>query len=228
LQLIALYYNYYIIQHGFFQFYAHDFPQCTTAVSIRHFPNVVPKTRSDKPLLWRLCIEDPFETFDSHMPHDLGIHINFGGQQRIHAALHESLVTLTNACACAHHADGIDADTRDSLLSLFQEQEPVPDKVLVPGIGMDMHSFPQLLVNHTNTTNPAPVSRCTTRSSSAPPMPMKAAIRARTVPTRACWGTSMVNANVNASVLTTSAAAKPTPTTTSWAALAMARPRIAA
>lgn len=69
--------------HGFFHFYAHGFPRNIFLISIRTSPHVaLPKTAfpfCSSPFV----IEDPFETFDSHCPHDLGGHANEGGIRKI-------------------------------------------------------------------------------------------------------------------------------------------------
>jgi hypothetical protein len=58
--------------YGFFRFYARDFPCSLFAVSIkRGRDSLLPKTSLQKCSVF-YCIEDPFETFDSHCPHDLG------------------------------------------------------------------------------------------------------------------------------------------------------------
>lgn len=62
--------------YGFFNFYAIGFVGTVSMVSIkRGNEEILPKTvfRKCSPFF---CIEDPFETFDSHMPHDLGIPVN--------------------------------------------------------------------------------------------------------------------------------------------------------
>jgi len=59
--------------YGFFDFYLYIFPRASMAVSIRLGANsTMLKTEFENSRFSRLCIEDPFETFDSHCPHDLG------------------------------------------------------------------------------------------------------------------------------------------------------------
>jgi DNA polymerase sigma len=71
--------------YGFFHFYAKQFPMSMFCVSIRvggGTPVAIPKTAFRKAsLFW--CIEDPFETVDSHCPHDLGVPANneFGARK---------------------------------------------------------------------------------------------------------------------------------------------------
>ena len=77
--------------YGFLKFYSQYFPLCSTVVSIRT-SDILPKTvfaRSAR--LWRFCIEDPFETFESCRPHDLGMHISEIGQSCINHAFWSTL-----------------------------------------------------------------------------------------------------------------------------------------
>jgi hypothetical protein len=57
--------------YGFFEFYGRRFPTATFAISIKKGDISVPK-RTFKKVSNFYCIEDPFETFESHCPHDLG------------------------------------------------------------------------------------------------------------------------------------------------------------
>ena len=57
--------------YGFFEFYSRRFPSGLFAISIKQGNISVPKLSFRKRSLF-FCIEDPFETFDSHCPHDLG------------------------------------------------------------------------------------------------------------------------------------------------------------
>ncbi|KAL9184310.1 hypothetical protein ACHAXT_002396 [Thalassiosira profunda] len=69
---------------GFFRFYANVFPTQTVAGSIRYGTCSLQKTAFHQTSKsWRICIEDPFETFNSHCPHDLGIHVKEDGQRKI-------------------------------------------------------------------------------------------------------------------------------------------------
>ena len=56
--------------YGFFEFYGFRFPW-TFAVSIKQGDIVVPKVATRKVCAF-YSIEDPFESYDSHCPHDLG------------------------------------------------------------------------------------------------------------------------------------------------------------
>jgi DNA polymerase sigma len=69
--------------YGFLEFYAHAFPTSVLLISIKRGKDgILPKTVFRKScLFW--TIEDPFETFDSHCPHDLGMHANEPGALRI-------------------------------------------------------------------------------------------------------------------------------------------------
>ena len=76
---------------GFFNFYASIFPNETMAVSVRVCKLSLPKTALHATCkLWRIAIEDPFETWDSHMPHDLGCHVQENGMKRIYEALRKA------------------------------------------------------------------------------------------------------------------------------------------
>ena len=59
--------------YGFFEFYSQRFPSAIYAVSIRRGKTSLPRMESRKKSLF-ICIEDPFETFDSYCSHDLGSH----------------------------------------------------------------------------------------------------------------------------------------------------------
>ena len=79
-----------IILHGFFHFYAHEFPRDHFAVSIRVGTVSLLKSTcaSAKPLFY--CIEDPFRVFDSPEAHDLSrpvSHIQHQ-EQTIQALMH--------------------------------------------------------------------------------------------------------------------------------------------
>lgn len=73
-----------ILLYGFFRFYAHDYPIHTHLVSIKRGGNVrLPKTMFSDRASLHLCIEDPFETYDSHFPHDLGVPADEAGSMLI-------------------------------------------------------------------------------------------------------------------------------------------------
>jgi len=62
-----------ILLYGFFRFYSREFPMHVSMVSIKRGASVrFPKTMFRDRASLHLCIEDPFETYDSHYPHDLG------------------------------------------------------------------------------------------------------------------------------------------------------------
>eukprot|EP00536_Pseudo-nitzschia_multiseries_P010065 jgi/Psemu1/202310/e_gw1.295.42.1 len=62
-----------ILLFGFFQFYSQEFPMHVSMVSIKRGGTLrFPKTMFHDRASLHLCIEDPFETYDSHYPHDLG------------------------------------------------------------------------------------------------------------------------------------------------------------
>lgn len=73
---------------GFFNFYACIFPEETVAASIRFGSITLQKTAlHSTSRLWRLSVEDPFETCNSHCPHDLGCHVKEDGQKRINESI---------------------------------------------------------------------------------------------------------------------------------------------
>lgn len=79
---------------GFFDFYAFDFPVAIYMVSIkRGQEGFSPKTVFARRSLF-LCIEDPFETYDSHVPHDLGTPANEPNMVKIVQCFQESAVYL--------------------------------------------------------------------------------------------------------------------------------------
>ncbi|KAL7548878.1 hypothetical protein ACHAWF_012153 [Thalassiosira exigua] len=74
--------------YGFFHFYSDVFPRHTVAASCRFGKIQLQKTSLHQTSkVWRMCLEDPFETCDSHCPHDLGCHVNEDGQKRINELL---------------------------------------------------------------------------------------------------------------------------------------------
>ncbi len=74
--------------YGFFQFYV-QFPKLFL-ISIKRSPRItLPKTVFRK-CFFGFAIEDPFETYDSHMPHNLGNHAQEPGMRRIIQSLKES------------------------------------------------------------------------------------------------------------------------------------------
>ena len=60
-----------VLMHGFFNFVSKHLSSRQIAASIRTSA-LIPKPLSPKCSLSFLCIEDPFETYDSHCPHELG------------------------------------------------------------------------------------------------------------------------------------------------------------
>ncbi|KAL7445827.1 hypothetical protein ACHAXH_009636 [Discostella pseudostelligera] len=87
----AIHTNPAMLLYGYFNFYSSIFPHQTVAASIRFGEMSLQKTclhQSSK--LWRICVEDPFETCDSHCPHDLGCHVLENGQKKITACLKQA------------------------------------------------------------------------------------------------------------------------------------------
>lgn len=77
-------------------------------VSIRAGKCCLLKSCFRKIFLWRLCIEDPFETYNSHCPHDLGCHFSQAGHKLTFRKLERALVMLnyilTRATSPKHDA----------------------------------------------------------------------------------------------------------------------------
>jgi hypothetical protein len=79
--------------YGFFEFYSCRFPSATFAVSIKEGSIKILKSNQRKLNLF-FSIEDPFETFDSHTPHDLGTPAGEKGARDIIKFLHEAEMHL--------------------------------------------------------------------------------------------------------------------------------------
>ena len=71
-----------ILLYGFFEFYSSRFPFGTHAVSIKR-GNISLSKLSTRKIGLFFSIEDPFETYDSHCPHDLGTPANEYGSKKI-------------------------------------------------------------------------------------------------------------------------------------------------
>ena len=80
--------------YGFFEFYGFRFPW-TFAVSIKQGDIVVPKLATRKVCSF-FSIEDPFETYDSHCPHDLGTPCSENGSIYIMHCLRDAEGYLRN------------------------------------------------------------------------------------------------------------------------------------
>lgn len=78
-----------VLLHGFFRYMSMHFPSRLLAASIQTSSSI-PRPLSPKCSLSFLCIEDPFETFDSHCPHDLGSPANSNAQSEIMTLLAEA------------------------------------------------------------------------------------------------------------------------------------------
>jgi DNA polymerase sigma len=101
---------------GFFVFYARLFPKHTTAVSIRLGRCVLQKSVFKSARLWRLCIEDPFETHDVYCPHDLGTPMTEDGQAKVSKA-------LTDAADQMEHMFSQCTEIQDCIGSFHQNGE---------------------------------------------------------------------------------------------------------
>ena len=103
--------------YGFFAFYSQSIPGSMAVVSIKRGQNCqLPKTVFRK-ISFFFCIEDPFETHDSHMPHDLALPVSETAARRIVQCMRnteEHLRTvLLNAC------DSVEGDGLPAISSLW-------------------------------------------------------------------------------------------------------------
>ena len=80
--------------YGFFHFYSHQFPYQLYMISIKRGPDtLLPKTmfmNNHQSTSMFFCIEDPFETYDSHFPHDLASPTDEKSSLFIYRCLYES------------------------------------------------------------------------------------------------------------------------------------------
>jgi len=84
-----------VLLHGFFNYLSNEFAFGFYAVSIRRTNfTKVPKPAFNKCFLSFFCIEDPFETFESHCPHNLGNTVNPPGQKIITSLLSQGAKSL--------------------------------------------------------------------------------------------------------------------------------------
>ena len=78
-----------LLLYGFFEFYSSRFPYGTHAVSIKRASICLSKLATRK-INYFFSIEDPFETYDSHCPHDLGTPANEYGSKKIRDCLRDA------------------------------------------------------------------------------------------------------------------------------------------
>ena len=129
-----------LLLYGFFSFYASFFPHYLMTVSIKEGRIALTKFSFKSSNLWRLSIEDPFETHDSSNPHDLGIPLSTKGQKRIAAAFQYSAERLREFL--------LDDDTEINLFDItkvLQQQNVDNDGTSPPAKSeMKILSTPQL------------------------------------------------------------------------------------
>jgi DNA polymerase sigma len=118
---------------GFFTFYARYFSQETASVSIRLGNMSLQKTVFSKSSnLWRIVIEDPFETYDSHIPHDLGTPMDEKGQEKVTKALQEAANTMEKMFTSCHEivdCIGRNASSTTKYVIMDQKKQQVPQKM---------------------------------------------------------------------------------------------------
>jgi hypothetical protein len=93
-----------LLLYGFFHFYAKQFPRTLFAVSIVRGDISLPRSAFEKAMLSNLCIEDPFETYCSHCPHDLGRPANESGHEAISRVFVEAEEYLRGVLEGGDHA----------------------------------------------------------------------------------------------------------------------------
>eukprot|EP00532_Pseudo-nitzschia_australis_P003489 CAMPEP_0168186530 /NCGR_PEP_ID=MMETSP0139_2-20121125/14490_1 /TAXON_ID=44445 /ORGANISM="Pseudo-nitzschia australis, Strain 10249 10 AB" /LENGTH=1085 /DNA_ID=CAMNT_0008108561 /DNA_START=23 /DNA_END=3281 /DNA_ORIENTATION=- len=113
-----------MLLYGFFRFYSLEFPTHLYMVSIKRGGAVrLPKTMFPDRTSIHLCIEDPFETYDSHFPHDLGTHADEKGSIFISKCLRDSAEYLRQILFTgeAKYDDGNLCDNIQWVIKLWPE-----------------------------------------------------------------------------------------------------------
>ena len=131
-----------MLLYGFFRFYSHEFPMQLYMVSIKRGGSVrLPKTMFPDRTSIHLCIEDPFETYDSHFPHDLGAHADEKGSIFISKCFRDSAEHLRQLlfAAGAKYDDVSVIDTSKGVNKLWPE-----------GFKIDLSDKPQKAKNRRN------------------------------------------------------------------------------
>jgi senataxin/terminal uridylyltransferase len=121
--------------YGFFQFYDSAFPSPFYLASIKRGCDVtLPKTVFAKRTL-SIAIEDPFETYDSHCPHNLGIHGNEKGFRRIAGLVRSAAAYLRGSLLASPSpttaGSGDDGAAIAAVERLWPEPTPLEDKASV-------------------------------------------------------------------------------------------------
>lgn len=94
------------LMYGFFEFYSNRFPSSFFAISMKRGNVSLPKLTCRKRSTF-FCIEDPFETFDSHCPHDLGTPANEGCANEMYKYLREGEAYLREILIGKKKATGL-------------------------------------------------------------------------------------------------------------------------
>jgi len=96
--------------YGFFSFYTETLPGCVGVVSIKRGKACrLPKTVFQKASFF-FCVEDPFELYSSHMPHDLGIPVSEAAARRIVQCFRQARDHLGTVLLQACSSDGAHED----------------------------------------------------------------------------------------------------------------------
>mmetsp|Transcript_33457 Transcript_33457/g.36000 ORF Transcript_33457/g.36000 Transcript_33457/m.36000 type:complete len:783 (+) Transcript_33457:98-2446(+) len=93
-----------VLLYGLFEFYSSRFPFGTHAVSIKKGDISLSKLTTRKVGVF-FSIEDPFETYDSYCPHDLGTPVNEYASEKIRECLYEAEDHLKNLLCFDKHID---------------------------------------------------------------------------------------------------------------------------
>ncbi len=133
-----------LLLYGFFEFYAFRFPSGTRAVSIKR-ANISLSKLATKKVSTFLSIEDPFETYDSYCPHDLGSPANEYGSTKIMSCLRDAEEYLRMVLSVGKASEG-----RLWPKPPFVEPEPTRNNAKKTGI---MRFEPPILVGHHNTAS---------------------------------------------------------------------------
>mmetsp|Transcript_20759 Transcript_20759/g.60394 ORF Transcript_20759/g.60394 Transcript_20759/m.60394 type:complete len:296 (+) Transcript_20759:125-1012(+) len=107
---------------GFFVFYVKVFPHYSAVVSIRLGRCALLKTTFESARWWRLAIEDPFEIYSSHRPHDLGMHLEERGHKLVMDCLKRGMHVTTSVMCSLDPKHGMQGITKIGKLLVAQNE----------------------------------------------------------------------------------------------------------